>query len=118
MTLEDIMRIKSKIYVYYIRPLDSLGIYLADSKEEALKSITSEIWDNVDWDKLQNPSADDREAAVKEYLGEGLSDAQISNLMEPERPINIYNAIELWTWEEYQEKQGFAVSDRLLEITS
>ena len=37
--------IKSKILVYNIEPFNSIGIYIGESKEEALKSITSEIWD-------------------------------------------------------------------------
>lgn len=32
--------------------------------------------------------------------------------------INIFNSVEIWTWKEYQEIQGFNVSSRLLEIIS
>lgn len=89
MSPEEIRNIKSKVYVYYIEPFDSLGIYIAENKEDALKSITSEIWDDVE-----------------------------PEFYEKARPINIMDAIEIWTWEEYQDKQGFKVSDRLLEIIS
>ena len=87
MLSEEIKNIKSKIFVYEIKPFGSLGIYIGENKEEALKSINSEIWDDVD-----------------------------SAFYEKSRPINIMDAIGIWTWEEYQEKQGFNVSERLLEI--
>ena len=89
MQAEEIKNIKSKIFVYNIEPFNSIGIYIGESKEEALKSITSEIWDDV------NPE-----------------------FYEKARPVNIIDAIGIWTWEEYQEQQGFKVSERLLEITS
>ena len=89
MQAEEIKNIKSKIFVYNIDPFNSIGIYIGESKEEALKSITSEIWDDV------NPE-----------------------FYEKARLVNIIDAIGIWTWEEYQEQQGFKVSERLLEITS
>ena len=87
MLSEEIKNIKSKIFVYEIKPFGSLGIYIGENKEEVLKSINSEIWDDV-----------------------------VPTFYEKARPINIFNAIDIWTWEEYQEKQGFNVSERLLEI--
>ena len=30
--------------------------------------------------------------------------------------VDIMSAIAIWTWDEYQEMQGFNISDRLLEV--
>lgn len=87
MTKEEIKDIKSKIFVYHIKPLDSLGIYIGDNKEEATLSLLKNIWDDVD-----------------------------PEFYEISEPINIIGAIDVWTWEEYQEVQGFAVAERILEI--
>lgn len=82
-----VKEMQEHIFVYNIIPFDSLGIYLADSKEDAMEKISHEVWDNV------NPTFYN----------------QVS--------VNIFNAIEIWTWDEYKEMQGFNVSERLLEIT-
>ena len=87
MTSQEILKLKSQIFVYHIIPFDSLGIYLAENKEDALKSISKDIWEDL------NPA-----------------------FIEKAKPFNIYESIEIWTWDEYQKDQGFRVTDRLLEI--
>lgn len=37
-------------------------------------------------------------------------------MKSPHKPIDIFNSVEIWTWEEYQEQQGFNVAEGLLEI--
>lgn len=94
MNKDELKEMKKHIFVYHIVPFDSMGIYIAENKEEALKSLAQELWDDVDWERLQ----------------------MIEKLGKDRKLINIMNSIELWTWEEYQEQQGFNISERILEI--
>lgn len=116
MTADQIFMLRNHIFVYHIEPFDSLGIYLGDSKEEAMESIASEIWDGVDFERLLNPSMEDR-LKVLEDMGDLCPDYIRDRVLnEPLKPFNIYDAITIWTWDEYQKEQGFDVSMRLLEI--
>lgn len=90
LTQPEINTLKKHIFVYYIEPMNSVGVYLGRSKEEARKSILEEILDPL-WE-------------------EG---ADVWN-----GTIDILSAISIWTWDEYQEIQGFNISDRLLEVAN
>lgn len=116
MLKEKIESIKKNVFVYHIIPFDSTGIYIAESKEDAFASISKDLWNDVDWNGLQNPSKENVENILEEM---GLPvDIADKVLEQPRKPINIFNSVEIWTWEEYQEMQGFNVSSRLLEFIS
>ncbi len=117
MNPEQLASIKNNIFVYNIIPFDSVGIYIADSKEDALENISKDLWDDIDWESYH--SNYDKNA-IEVLKGFGFSDDVIAKHMQNKthRPLNIYDAVKIWTWEEYQKMQGFNVSERLLEIVS
>ncbi|WP_044937863.1 hypothetical protein [Pseudobutyrivibrio sp. LB2011] len=117
MAPEQLSSIKKNIFVYNIIPFDSIGIYIADSKEDALENISKDLWDDIDWESYYS-NHDKR--TIEALKGLGFSDELIAKRMQDKkhRPLNIYDSIKIWTWEEYQKEQGFNVSERLLEIVS
>ena len=116
MNKDELKEMKKHIFVYHIVPFDSMGIYIAENKEEALISLSQELWDNVDWERLQNPSEEEIKQHIEDMFGTDYSEQIIEKLGKDRKKINIINAIELWTWEEYQAQQGFNISERILEI--
>lgn len=90
LTQPEINALKKHIFVYFIEPMNSVGVYLGRNKEEARKSILEEILDPL-WEESAN-------------VWNGT--------------VDILSAISIWSWDEYQELQGFNVSNRLLEVAN
>ena len=126
MTEETAKLIKQHIYVYWSEAFGSMGIYIADSKEDAIRSINEDLWDKYDWENYdaiaKRPvSREEKLNELVEKYGEGfrhIAEAIANNKKSDVRPIDLRKAIEIYTLEEWQEQQKFFVSERLIEISS
>lgn len=126
MTEETAKLIKQHIYVYWSEAFGSMGVYIADSKEDAIRSINEDLWDKYDWENYDAIARkpDSREEKLNELVekyGEGfrhIAEAIANNKKSDVRPIDLRKAIEIYTLEEWQEQQKFFVSERLIEISS
>ena len=126
MTEETAKLIKQHIYVYWSEAFGSMGVYIADSKEDAIRSINEDLWDKYDWENYdaiaRKPvSREEKLNELVEKYGEGfrhIAEAIANNKKSDVRPIDLRKAIEIYTLEEWQEQQKFFVSERLIEISS
>lgn len=125
MTEETAKLIKQHIYVYWSEAFGSMGIYLADSKEDALRSINEDLWEKYDWENYdiiaKRPvSKEEKLQQLIEKYGEGfrhIAEAIAENKTSDVRPFDLGKAVEIYTLEEWQEQQKFFVSERLIEIS-
>ena len=126
MTEETAKLIKQHIYVYWSEAFGSMGIYIADSKEDAIRSINEDLWDKYDWENYdaiaKRPvSREEKLNELVEKYGEGfrhIAEAIANNKKSDVRPMDLRKAVEIYTLEEWQEQQKFFVSERLIEISS
>ena len=126
MTEKTAKLIKQHIFVYWSEAFGSMGIYIADSKEDAIRSINEDLWDKYDWEnydaKAKRPvSRDEKLEELIEKYGEGfrhIAEAIADNKISDVRAMDLRKAVEIYSLEEWQEKQGFLVSERLIEIGS
>ena len=114
--------IKDHVYVYWCEAVGTMGIYIAESKEDAIESINSDFWDNHDWSIYDSSERRfiSREEKVEWLVGHlGEQKRELAERMAEYNinRINIRDAIEVYSWDEYQAMQkGLQLSDRMLEM--